>query len=134
MSEPLAKHTVVLRTPANRMYAAKLIGQAEDDSVVTFEGPLRTLEQNRRLHSMLTDIATQKDYHGVKMRVDDWRRVFAAALKQELRTVPSLDGTSIVILSPRTSKMTKAELSDLMELVLAWGLENGVTFTVTDDD
>lgn len=129
MSEPLAKHTVVLSSPSQRMYAAKLVGLAEDGSVVTFEGPLRTLDQNKRLHALLTDIARQKTYHGVRMGVDDWRRVFAAALKQELRTVPSLDGTSIVILAPRTSKMTKAQLSDLMELVMAWGNENGVVWT-----
>ena len=129
MSEPLAKHTVILSSPSQRTYAAKLIMQAEDDSVVTFEGPIRTLDQNKRLHALLTDIARQKTYHGVHMRVDDWRRLFAAALKQELRTVPSLDGTSIVILSPRTSKMTKAQLNDLMELVAAWGNENGVVWT-----
>lgn len=128
-SQTVTHPTIILATPASRQLAASWCMKAPDGAVATFRESRRSIPQNARLHAMLTDVASQATYHGVKMSVDDWKRVFAAALKRELRTVPSLDGSSIVILAPRTSTMTKPELGDLMALVEAWGAENGVEFS-----
>jgi hypothetical protein len=40
-----------------------------------------------------------------------------------------LDAGSFVVLGLRTSKLTKAEFSDLIELIACFGAERGVVFS-----
>lgn len=87
----------------------------------------RTLAQNRRLWAMLTDIADQVIWHGRKLDAESWKHVLSAGLKRQ-DVVPNIDGTGFVVLGTRTSKMTKAELSELMELASAFGSQHGVIF------
>lgn len=95
---------------------------------VTFQSPRRTLDQNALFWSLLTDIATQKPWHGVRLSADDWKLIFLSALKAELRIVPNLDGTGFVNLGRSSSDLTKEEMSDMIELLIAWGAQNDVAF------
>ena len=100
--------------------------------VVKIEPETRSLLQNRRLWAMLTDISKQVNWHGRKLTQEDWKHVFTAALsKQEV--VPGIDG-GFVVLGKSTSKMTKAEMTELQELMAAFGAEHGVKFTATEDE
>jgi hypothetical protein len=59
------------------------------------------------------------------------------ALGREVRFVPTLDGSSMLPLGLRSSKLTKAEFSDLIELILAWCAANGIAvqhFDAANDD
>jgi hypothetical protein len=47
--------------------------------------------------------------------------------------VPGIDG-GFVVLGKSTSKMTKAEMTELQELMAAFGAEQGVKFTATEDE
>ncbi len=88
--------------------------------------PTRTLDQNARLWAMLNDVSAQVVWHGRKLSSDEWKIVFSAALtKQDV--IPGIDG-GFVAMGQSTSKMTKRELSDLMELIAAFGANNGVQF------
>lgn len=87
----------------------------------------RSTEQNRRMWAMLSDVADQVDWHGLKLDAEDWKHMFTASLKKQ-RVAPAIDGGGFVALGTRTSKMTKAEMSDLMELIAAFGAEKGVVF------
>ena len=49
------------------------------------------------------------------------------AARRKRKAVPGLDG-GFVVLGARTSKMTKGELSDLMEIISAFGAQRGVKF------
>lgn len=86
----------------------------------------RTDEQNKRLWAMLSDISSQVDWYGQKLVPDEWKDVFTAALKKE-KVVPGING-GFVVLGQRTSKMTKAEMSELQTLMEAFGAEKGVIF------
>ena len=86
----------------------------------------RSLAQNSRLWAMLTDISQQVDWYGQKLLPEDWKHIFTAALKKT-RAVPGIDG-GIVVLGQSTSKMTKAEMSELQTLMEAFGAERGVCF------
>lgn len=86
----------------------------------------RTVEQNRRLWSLLTDISSQVNWYGQKLSPDDWKDVLTAALKKE-RVVPGING-GFVVLGQRTSKMTKNEMTELQELIEAFGAEKEVKF------
>jgi len=85
----------------------------------------RSDAQNRRLWAMLGDVSRQVDWYGRKLDAEDWKHVFTASLRK-LSVVPNLEGTGFVALGLSTSRMTKAELSDLMELIAAFGAERGV--------
>lgn len=86
----------------------------------------RSDPQNRRMWAMLHDISEQVNWHGNRLTDEEWKDVFTAALKRQ-KVVPGLDG-GFVVCGQRTSKMTKAEMSELQELMEAFGAEQGVRF------
>lgn len=45
------------------------------------------------------------------------------------KTVPNLDGTGFIVLGQSTRRMSKKELSDLLELAYAFGAEKGVNWS-----
>jgi hypothetical protein len=111
-----------------RAKAAAWCGRLPDGTRVTFAGPKRTLPQNDRMWAMLTDVSEQATHHGLKLTPTDWKHLFTAALRRELRMVPNLTGDGFVQLGGRTSEMTTREMRDLIELIQAWGAQNGVRF------
>jgi len=86
----------------------------------------RSDAQNRRLWAMLADISAQVDWYGHKLTSDEWKDVFSASLKRT-KVVPGLDG-GFVVCGQSTSKMTKAEMCEMQELMEAFGAQRGVKF------
>jgi hypothetical protein len=93
---------------------------------LTIRKEKRSNEQNRLMWAALTDIAKQVDWHGTKLSAEDWKHLITASLKKQ-RVVPGIDG-GLVALGSSTSKMTKEEMSEVLECALAFGASNGVTF------
>jgi hypothetical protein len=88
----------------------------------------RTDHQNAALWSLLGQIVKQRPEHnGVQMDAETYKALFLAALGREVRFVPTLDGTSMLPLGLRSSKLTKSEFSDLLEMILAWTAQHGLT-------
>jgi len=94
--------------------------------------PRRTLDQNKKLWPMLTDISNQVDLvvNGVPVhaRPEDWKDVFTAYQANETRIALGLDGNP-VFLGQRTRKMSKAQFSDLIELIYSYGAEHDVAWS-----
>lgn len=90
------------------------------------ERPRRTLDQNKLMWALLNDVSRQVVWHGQKLEAGEWKDVFTAALKRQ-KVVPGLEG-GFVVLGTSTSRMTKPELSELVELVYAFGAEQNVNF------
>lgn len=86
----------------------------------------RSGEQNRLLWAALGEVSRQVVWHGQKLEPGEWKDVFTAALKRQ-KVVPGIEG-GFVVLGSSTSRMTKAEFSDLMEMIFSFGAEHGVTF------
>lgn len=123
--------TVILSGQVRREQAMRHIAHAPAGSVVEIAPPGRTLPQNKRLHAMCTDVARQVEWAGAKRDVEAWKDIFTAALRSAnhgLDVVPGING-GFVLLGMHTSRMTKAELGDLMTLVEAFGAEHGVIFS-----
>ena len=97
--------------------------------VVELRHETRSLEANRRLWAMLTDVAEQVEWYGQKLSPEDWKNMFTASWQKQ-RTVPNIDGSGFVVLGLSTSRMTRGEMSDLQELISAFGAERGVVFGV----
>ena len=89
----------------------------------------RSTEQNARMWAMLSEISHQVDWYGRKLTSEEWKHVFTAALNKQ-DVVPGIDG-GFVVLGKSTSQMTKAEMSELQELMEAFGADKGVTFRET---
>jgi hypothetical protein len=122
----------VIRNDADVVTAAQWVIDMSDKAlpagpvVVTLGREKRSAEQNARLWAMLTDVSNQVEWHGARMSPEDWKHIFTAAQHQQ-RLVPGIDG-GFVALGRSTSRMDKGELSELMELIAAFGVDNGVEF------
>lgn len=91
--------------------------------------PKRSSPQNRRMWAMLEEVAGQVDWYGHKLSAEDWKHVFSSSLRKQ-RAVPGLDG-GFVVLGTRTSEMTTDEMSELMEVMQAFGAQRDVEFAET---
>ncbi len=100
--------------------------------LLTMARPRRSLDQNARLWPMLTDVSRQCQLvingERVWARPEDWKDVFSAALTREQRVAQGIDG-GVVMLGRRTSRMRKAEFSELIELIYAYGSEHDVEWS-----
>ena len=124
------KQTFALVHDEARRRAWAAIGKAPQGHVVTIAEPTRNLEQNALLWAMLHEISEQVDWHGRKLSPEDWKHVFSSSLRR-LDVVPNLEGTGFVALGLSTSKMTRREFSDLIELIAAFAAERGIEFIET---
>ncbi len=86
----------------------------------------RSLEANAKMWAMLTEVSQQVVWHGQKLSKEEWKDVFTAALKRQ-KVVPGIDG-GFVVLGSSTSKMSVEEMSALIELMMAFGAQQGVEF------
>lgn len=84
----------------------------------------RNSEQNAKMWAMLAEISAQVEWYGQKLTSEEWKDVFTASLKR-LKVVPGLDG-GFVVIGAHTSKMSVAELSELIECAMAFGTQKGV--------
>ncbi len=98
--------------------------------VVEIKPETRTLAQNARLWAMLTDLAKQVDWYGRKLSAEEWKHVMTASMTNQ-DVVPGIDG-GFVVLGKSTSKMTKPEMSELQDLIEAFGAQHGVRFTAPE--
>lgn len=121
------KRTFILAHQEARRRAIEAIQEAPDGYAVTISEPTRSSDQNARLWASLTDISRQVEWYGKTLTPEDWKHVFTSSLKK-LQVVPNLDGTGFVALGLSTSKMSKREISELLELIYAFGAERNVTF------
>lgn len=115
-----------------RAWVASFVATAPLGTYVEVRGTKRSDPQNKALHAALQEIAQQMTWHGLKFNVTTWKRLCTAAWLRELgetpELIPALDGKGFDIIYEPTSKMTKAQVSELLEWIYHFGAQNGVTF------
>ncbi len=130
----MGRALVTLRNKADRERASRWIDKAPFGTRVEFKASKRSLPQNDRMWAMLTDVATQLKWHGISLTPDDWKLVFLDSLNRESRFVPNIDGTGFVNLGRSSADLSKEEMSELIELIFAFGAQNGVKFNEPEND
>lgn len=110
-----------------RKNAIEAVRTAPYGYTVQVKPKTRTIEQNSKLWACLTDVSKQVVWHGRKLSPEDWKHVFTAGMKKQ-DVVLGLDN-QLVVLGLSTSKMTVRELSDLVEIIHAFGVEHNVKFS-----
>lgn len=128
----MSRAVVILYGSTERKRVAHWAMTAPTCSRVELKQPQRTLPQNDRMWAMLTDVARQLDWHGMRYSPDDWKDFFMHALRQA-RWMPAEDGGMIPI-GMRTSDLGVGEMGELMDLMEAFGARHGVTFSGVEPD
>lgn len=125
----MSRALVTIRSQTDRARIAAWADKAPPGTRVEFKGPQRSVEQNDKMWAMLTDVARQVTWHGLKLSTYDWKSMFMDALNREARMVPNIDNSGFVNLGRSTSRLSKTEFSDLIEIINAFGAEHGVVFS-----
>ena len=110
----------------------------------------KTRAQEEKYHAMLGDIARQMVHLTEKLDVDSWKRLCVAQFKadciandvarlseywksNQMRLMPSLDGSALVTLGAQTSKFPKYVAAGFIEWLNAYGANNNVRFTAAQE-
>lgn len=117
----------ILSTEHARARAIELIVKAPDGWVAELREPKRTLDQNDRLWAMLTDISRAEPM-GRKHTPDDWKAILMNACGWECQFIEGLDGRPFPQ-GFRSSQLTKAQMSSLIEFMFAFGAEHSIRWT-----
>jgi hypothetical protein len=120
-------YTVRLTGEAQRAYAKRLVDAAPDYAVVTIKKGDRTLEQNALMWALLTDVSRAKP-EGRSWPPETWKAAFMHSLGHQIAFAEGLDGSGPFPLGYRTSKLSKTQISDLIETIYEYGARHGVNF------
>lgn len=118
---------VILRGDAQRQLAMHLIAKAPQDAVVKISEAKRSDDQNAKMWAMLSDISRAKP--DGRMHIPEvWKCIFMSALGHETLFETGLDNRPFPV-GFRTSKLTKAQMSDLIEFIYAYGAQHNVKWS-----
>jgi hypothetical protein len=124
----MSRALVVIRSEADRQLIETWARKAPALTRVTFQRAKRSLDQNSKLWAALTDIAQQKEHLGRRYTPDQWKVIFMHACGREVQFIPSLDSATFIPWGQSSSDLSRDEMSELLEFILAWGAQNGVVF------
>lgn len=119
--------TVILRAPQQRQLAKQLIDKAPADYVVTIREQTRSLDQSAKMWAMLSDVSRSKP-QGRRHTAEVWKELMLHACGHATQFETGLDGQPFPV-GFRSSKLTKAQMSELLEFIASWGSENGVVWS-----
>lgn len=128
----MSRALVILNSNADRRRVSAWAHKAPIGTRVEFKTSKRSLDQNAKFWAMLTEVATQAEHAGKRYTPDQWKTLFMAACGNEVQFLPSLDGTTFIPWGNRSSDLSKEEMTQLIEFILAWGAEHGVIFSASD--
>ncbi len=91
-----------------------------------YEEP-RSVEQNSKQWPMYQDLSDQLEWFGDKLTPEHWKELLSNEWQAQ-KIVPGISG-GFCALGVRTSKMKKVEMSELIEIVYAFGASKGVVWS-----
>lgn len=119
--------TVILSSEAARERAKADIDRAPPGYVASVREQTRTGDQNAKMWAMLTDISRAKPMDR-RETPEMWKAILLSACGYEQQFCMGIDNRPFP-LGFRTSRLTKSQMSDLIEFMLAWGTQNGVRWS-----
>ena len=125
----MTTHLIVLGTRDQRDRAKRYIDQAPPGVLMKLSSTSRTLAQNDKLWVLLSEVSRQKP-RGLRYTPEQWKCLFMHALSYEILYMEGLNGEPFPA-GFRSSRLSKAQMSDLIEFIYKWGAENGVEFNET---
>lgn len=118
---------VHLRGQYQRDLAKSLIDKAPDNAVVKISPEKRSDDQNSLMWSLLSDISRAKP-EGRCHIPEIWKCIMMAACGHEVAFEHGIDGRPFP-LGFSSSRLTKAQMSDLIEFIMAYGTKHNVKWS-----
>lgn len=116
--------TIRLVSRLNRERAKTLIDQAPDRALMNIRPETRSSEQNNLLWALLSEVSRAKP-DGRMHTPDIWKCLFMQACGHAVQFEVGLDGKPFP-LGFRSSRLTKDQMTDLIEFILQYCAEKGV--------
>lgn len=92
----------------------------------------RSEDSSRKLWAIASDIAKSgHEWGGLKLSKNNWFRLLVSAVYGQ-RMVPDLNGNGFVFVDARTSRMTNAQISEVIAFAESWAAEQGIK--LSDDE
>ena len=89
----------------------------------------RSIEQNAKLHALISEIAKQKTYIGKHRSILTWKAIFVSghniASGNNVEMGVGLEG-EVLNLRESTASMSVKRMISLIEYIQAWAIQNGV--------
>lgn len=129
------KRTFYLISSRVRDNAVEAVNEAEPGSVISVSPPKRSLEQNGKLHALLTDIArSPMTWAGKRRTVDEWKMLMvsahAVATNEPGEVIPGIEGEFVAI-RESTAQMSVRRASSLIEYIVAFCAQHGIDMKET---
>lgn len=122
------RRTVKLTNERARALAHRLIDEARDGDCVAIGEETRSDAQNRLMWPLIKDIREQIDGMAT-FSPDQIKLRFLHALGTELSFLPALEGGGMFPVGQRSSTLTKAQFTGLIELMFAYGERHQVRWS-----
>lgn len=119
--------TIRLIGPYQRQRAKTLIDSAPDGYVVKVSEPSRTGGQNDKMWAMISDVSRAKP-EGRTLVPEVWKALFMHSCGHQVAFENGLDGQPFPI-GFRSSRLSKSQMSELIECIYAYGARHGVRWT-----
>lgn len=119
--------TLVIDSHYRRAQAHKLVDAAPTGAVLTIKPASRSTDQNSKLWAVLSDISRAMP-GGRRHTPEIWKCLLMNACGHAVQFETGINGQPFPI-GFSSSKLTKAQFSELLEFALAWGAEQGVRFS-----
>ena len=104
----------------------ELIADMEEVELFSVES-IRTLKQNKKMWPLLTDISKQVTWLGAKHDPETWKVIIVSAWRSQV-FVQGIGGT-LVVIPPKTSRLSKKSFSELIESIYSFGSGEGVKWS-----
>lgn len=112
----------------NAINAIKTIG-FDSNMMIEIKKRTRSIAQNDKMWAMLTDLEQQApEYFGIKMTKEKYKDLFTGSLSG-CDFVPAVGGHGMIGIGGSSSKLSTAEMADLITLIEMFGAERNVKFS-----
>ena len=96
--------------------------------------PRRSEDSSKKLWAIASDISRAgTEWGGIKLSKTGWFRLLVAAVYGQ-KMVPDLNGNGFVFVDARTSRMTNAQISEVIAFAEAWCATNSIELSDEDAD
>lgn len=127
----MSGQTIRLVGERQRDFAKRMIDKAPDGAVVNIREATRTLDQSSKMWAMISDVARAKP-EGRTHTTEVWKCLFMSACGHAVQFENGLNGQPFPI-GFRSSRLTKEQMSELIECVAEYGARNGVKWSEPHD-
>lgn len=120
--------TVILYTDTQKAFAKSLIDKAPKAAVLSIKPATRSTDQNSKLWAMLSDVSRSKPENR-HWTPEVWKCAFMHVLGHQVRFCEGLDGSGPFPMGFSTSKLSVAQMADLITVVQEYGDRHEVVWS-----